>query len=141
MKTSWLEHRPLWKIPLGCLTLFLLIGVSATVLITIITTSFHNSEVYQQAMAKAAANLQVRGQIGAPMKAGWFISGQLNVSGSTGSANLTIPISGPRGKGAIRAVAYKTGGVWRFTYLQVAVQGQPACIDLLSVQLPAERDY
>ena len=141
MKKSWLEHRPLWKIPLGCLTLFLLIGVSATVLITIITTSFHNSEVYQQAMAKAAGNLQVRGQIGAPMKAGWFISGQLNVSGGTGSANLSIPISGPRGKGAIRAVAYKTGGVWRFTYLQVAVQGQPGCIDLLSVQPPAERDY
>ncbi len=141
MKKSWLEHRPLWKIPLGCLTLFLLLGVSATVLITIVTTSFHNSEVYKQAMARAAENSRVRDAIGEPIRSAWLISGQLNVNGSTGNANLSIPISGPRGKGAIRAVAYKTGGVWRFTYLQVAVQGQPACIDLLSVQPPAERDF
>jgi hypothetical protein len=141
MKKTWLERRPLWKIPLGCLTLFLLMGIFATVLITIITTSFHNSEVYKQAMARAAENSQVSDALGKPLRSAWFISGQLNVNGSTGNANLSIPISGPLGKGAIRAVAYKTGGVWRFTYLQVNVDGRPASIDLLSIQPPAERDF
>lgn len=72
MKTSWLEHRPLWKIPLGCLTLILLIGVSAIILITIITTSFHNSEVYKQAMARAAENSRVRDAIGEPIRSAWL---------------------------------------------------------------------
>ncbi len=27
IKKSWLERNPLWKIPLGCLTLFVLLAV------------------------------------------------------------------------------------------------------------------
>ncbi len=134
MRKSWLEQHPLWKIPLGCVTLVLLIGLFVAVLLTIITTSFRNSDVFKQAMATATANPQVRAQIGEPIKAAWMVSGQLNVSGSSGNANLSIPLSGSRGKGVLRAVAKKSSGVWRFTYLQVSVEGQPGNIDLLSVQ-------
>jgi hypothetical protein len=141
MKKSWLEQNPYWKIPLGCLTLIFLIALFVVVLMTVITTSFRNSDVYKQALTQAASNPQVRELIGEPVKPAWLISGQLNVSGSTGNANLSIPISGPQGKGTIRAVANKTVGVWRFTYLQVSVDGQPTSIDLLSIQPPAERDF
>ena len=138
MQKSWLERRPLWKIPLGCFTLLLLIGVSILVLFTVVTASFRNSNVYKLALAKASENSQVRELIGEPIRAGWLISGQMNVSGSSGNANLLIPVSGPRGKGAIRAVARKSAGVWLFTCLQVTITGQPASIDLLSTQSPAE---
>jgi Cytochrome oxidase complex assembly protein 1 len=141
MKRGWLEHHARWKIPLGCVTLIFLIGVFATILLTVVVTSFHNSEAYKQALARAAGNSQVRQQMGEPMKPSWFISGQLQGNGSTGNANLSIPISGAKGKGSIRAVAYQSGGVWRFTYLQVSIDGQPGSIDLLSVQPPAERDF
>jgi hypothetical protein len=138
---SWIERRPLWKIPLGCLILFLLIGIFGSIVMTIITTSFHNSDVYKQALAKAVENSQVRGAIGEPIHPGWFVSGQLNVSGGTGSADLLIPISGPRGSGSIRAVATRNRGVWRFTDLQVSIKSHPEAIDLLSVQPPPERDF
>ena len=141
MKKSWLEQNPYWKIPFGCLTLIFLIALFVVVLMTVITTSLRNSDVYKQALAQAASNSQVRLQIGEPLKPAWLLSGQLNVSGSTGNANLSIPISGPRGKGTIRAIANKTGRVWRFTYLQISVDGHPASIDLLSIQPPAERDF
>jgi hypothetical protein len=138
MQKSWLERRPLWKIPLGCLTLMLLIGLSGLVLLTVVTASFRNSDVYKLALAKASENSQVRELIGEPIRPGWLISGQMNVSGSTGNANLLIPVSGPRGKGAIRAVARKSAGAWLFTCLQVTIEDQPASIDLLSTQSPAE---
>ena len=141
LQRSWLERHPRWKIPLGGLTLFFLMGIFAGTLITIITMSFHGSDVYKQALAKAADSPQVREQIGEPIKPAWLISGQLNSAGSSGSANLSIPISGPRGKGVIRAVAYKTGGVWRFKSLEVSVDGQSATIDLLSVVASSERDF
>lgn len=140
LRNSWLERHPLWKIPVGCLTLLLLLAAFGFGLIAAITTSFRHSDVYKEAMARASANPQVRAQIGEPIKSTWPISGQLNVSGSTGNANFSIPISGPRGKGVIRAVAYKSG-VWRFTWLRVSIEGQPADLDLLSVQPPAERDF
>jgi hypothetical protein len=141
MQKSWLEQHPRWKIPLGCLILIFLIGVFVTVLLTIISTSFHSSDVYKLAMATATEDLQVRQQIGEPVQSAWFITGQLHVNGSSGDADFSIPTSGPRGRGLIRAVAHKRGGVWRFSYLQLRVEGQPGNIDLLSVQPPPKRDF
>lgn len=138
---SWLERHPLAKIPAGCLILVLLFAVFGGVVATIVTTSFRSSDVYKQALAKAVQNTEVRGQLGEPILPAWLITGELHVNGSSGNANISIPISGPRGRGLIRAVAIKSSGIWRFTYLQVSVNGQPGCIDLLSIQPPPERDF
>ena len=127
---SWSERHPLWKIPLGCVILALLMAAFGAIMIIIITTSFRASDVYKQAMSQAAGSLQVREQIGLPLRTGWFIFGELKYSGASGHANFAIPISGPRGKGRIRMVAYKDG-VWRFTCLQVYVEGLLQPIDLL----------
>lgn len=130
MKKSWIERHPLWKIPLGCLTLLVLLAAFGTIMIAIITGSFRTSDVYKQAMLQAAGNPQVRAEIGEPIQAGWFVSGQLRVSGTTGNANMSIPISGNRGQGLIRLVARKNQ-VWRFSCLQVDVAGPSHSIDLL----------
>jgi hypothetical protein len=63
------------------------------------------------------------------------------VSGNSGKANLVIPISGPRGRGRIHAVAQESGGIWRFTHLQVDFANQSASIELLSIQPPEQRDF
>jgi len=134
LKRSWLERHALWKIPVGCLTLFLLLGVVSLIVMTGVTSYLRHNEVYKQAVAQAAASSQVRQRIGEPVKPDWLISGEVHLSGSGGTANLAIPISGPRGRGRIRALAVKSGGVWHFTYLTVEVGNPTACIDLLSVQ-------
>ncbi|HEV2467719.1 MAG TPA: cytochrome c oxidase assembly factor Coa1 family protein [Candidatus Sulfotelmatobacter sp.] len=141
MQKSWLERNANWKIPLGCLTLLVLIGAFVAIVLAIVTESFHHSDVYNQAISRAPLNPLVREQIGEPIRAGWFISGELSVNGSSGKADLKIPISGPRGKGSIRAIASKRAGVWTFTWLQVNVTGHDGAIDLLSVQPAAERDF
>ena len=140
MKKTWLERNAMWKIPLGCLTLLLLIGIFATVLLTIILGSFRSSDVYKQAIARATASPEVRDRLGEPIKPGWFISGQMNVSNNTGNANLSIPITGPRAKGLIRVIAAKNG-TWTFSVLQVIVDGRSETIDLLSIQPPSGRDF
>ena len=140
MRRSWLELHPNWKIPLGCLTLLFLAALFGLAVMAIVVASFRSSDVYKQAMAKAAESQQVRDQIGEPIQPAWLISGELHVNGNAGNANLSIPISGPRGKGIIRAVAFKSGGVWRFTFLRVDVAGQSESIDLLSIQ-PPEREF
>jgi hypothetical protein len=137
MRKSWLDLNVGWKIPLGCLTLLFLVGMFVGLLMMVITTSFRSSDVYKQAVALASANEQVHAQIGDPIKADWLISGELKVSNDSGKANLSIPISGSRGRGTIRAVASKSGGVWRFSCLRVIVGGHRSVIDLLSVT-PAE---
>jgi len=112
IEKSWIERHPLGKIPLGCLTLFVLMAGFRTLLITIVTTSFRHSEVDQRALTGASTNHQVRDAIGEPIEAGWFVSGRFNINRGSGRAELSIPVVGNRGKGRIRAVAYKSGGAW-----------------------------
>jgi hypothetical protein len=100
MMRGWLEHNPRRKIPLGCVTLIFLMGVFATILLTVVIPSFRNSDAYKQALAKAAGNSQVREQMGEPVKPSWFRSGQLQGNGSTGNTNLSIPLSGPKARRA-----------------------------------------
>jgi hypothetical protein len=140
MTRSWIERHPLLKIPLGFLTLVFLMAAIGSITIAIIGVTFRASDVYKQAMSQAAANSQVREQIGEPIKGGWFMFGELKYGGTSGHANFAIPISGPRGKGRIRVIASKDGS-WRFTCLQVYVDGQSHPVDLLSIQPPAERDF
>ena len=140
MKKSWLERNARWKIPLGCLTLLVLMGVFAAVLLTLFTATFRHSDVYKEAVNLATRNARVRDLIGEPIKPAWFISGQINTNGGAGHADLSIPISGPRGKAVIRAVADKNR-VWRFSYLQVIVEGQSENIDLLSILPLPEREF
>jgi len=45
---------------------------------------------------------------------GFFVLGKTNVSGTSGHADLTIPISGPKGKGTIYLVASKFAMSGRF---------------------------
>ena len=134
MKRSWLERHPLWKIPIGCFVLFVLMAAFGILVITIVTASFRHSEVYTRALTMAKEDSRLREEIGEPIEAGWLVSGQLNVNGSSGHADLSIPISGPRGKGHIRAVANKRSGIWTFTWLQVIFDGHSDAIDLLSEQ-------
>jgi hypothetical protein len=82
----------------------------------------------------ASANSRVREEIGEPIEAGMFVSGQLRENGSSGKADLSIPIKGPRSEGRIRVAAYRSGGIWTFTWLQVNVEGRGKPIDLLSAE-------
>jgi hypothetical protein len=131
MKRGWFDRHPAWKIPIGCFMLILLVG---TYVAGIVELSFRHSEVFALAMAKAGENMQVRSEIGAPLKAGWRISGNLRVAGLSGYANLSIPIAGSRHKGVIHVVAAKCAGTWQFKQLVVNVEEQTEAIDLLATE-------
>lgn len=76
------------------------------------------------------------------MKAGYLVSGSVNVRGEDrGNADLSIPIKGPKGEGTVHVVATKSEGKWRFEELDVVVAGDPARIDLLAtdVNVPVEQ--
>ena len=97
-----------------------------------------SSDVYKQALAKAQNAPAVAEALGKPIEAGWWFTGNINVSGPSGNADLAIPISGPKGSGTICAVATKRAGEWRFKVLEVAVEGQAQRIPLISPQSVAE---
>jgi hypothetical protein len=132
MTRSWLERHPLWKIPLGFLTLIGLLAAYGTFVAAMVTGTIRHSDPYKQAMVLAAGNPQVREQVGEPIQAGWLAFGDLHTNGSAGHANFQIPITGSNGSGRIRVIARRNDYVWRFTCLQVEVSGRVGSIDLLT---------
>lgn len=78
-----------------------------------------DSEATRVAVAAASRDRRVVALTGLPLATGRFVSGHFNVhSGGAGEATLTIPVSGPAGKGNVYAVETRVGGVWHPSTLE-----------------------
>jgi hypothetical protein len=130
------NRRNIVLITCGALTavalcIFLIVGGAAGIVATVFG-SIKSSDVYHSALAEAMTNSEVVNTLGEPVKAGLIPSGSISVENSSGEASLSIPISGPKGKGTLYVEATKSAGTWTYTVLEVAVEGQPGRIDLLA---------
>ena len=128
---NWFARNWKWAVPLGLFALGLVFPVFVGSVFLLVETSFRRSEFYTGALARARANPQVSEKIGQPLQEGWLASGSMNTSGPSGDADLSIPISGPKGKGTLYLGAKKSAGLWKFETLQVEVEGETKRIDLL----------
>lgn len=128
---GWWSRNWKWFVPTGCcLTPLVLGGACAAFFVFVIFGALKQSDAYQMALTRAKADQRVVAALGAPVSDGLFLSGTTNVNGSSGNADLTIPISGPKGKGTIYAVATKSAGEWTYSKLVVRIDSTGETIDL-----------
>jgi hypothetical protein len=120
-----------WSIPGGCLLLLVLFIVSSVGVLALIQFSLSRSGAYRQAIERTRANPSAVSELGSPIHAGWFTSGNVKVYGNTGDAQLIIPVAGSQNHGTIFVIAHKEQGPWQFSTLQLAVAGRKQRIDLL----------
>lgn len=133
---SWWSRNWKWVVPVGCvgggivfiggivLFVFLVYGV--------VTTAIRSSDAYEEGMARARAHPELKAALGEPIESGFWLSGNINVSGSSGRADLSIPISGPKGSGTMYIVGTKTANRWTYSLMEVEVSGRPARVNLLT---------
>jgi hypothetical protein len=107
-------------------------------ILAIVFGMIKSSDAYNDALAMARANPHVEDALGSPIEAGLLVAGNINVSGSSGSADLAIPVSGPDGKGTIYVVASKSAGRWTFRKLVVDIEATGERIDLIEDRLPVQ---
>jgi len=115
---------------LGCLAVLVLGAIGIAALVVIIFGAIKSSDVYKQALARAQNDPRVISALGSPVTAGFFVSGNVHVTGAGGEADITFPIRGPKGKGSVRAVATRDSSGWHYTEL-TAVPGNGSPINLL----------
>ncbi len=132
VKPSWWSRNWKWFVPVGCLSSLLVVAAFVAVLFTFVFGLMKSSDAYKQALAMASANPEVAEALGSPIKEGFFTSGNINVSGPSGNADLAIPISGPKGKATIYLEAHKSAGEWSFSKLVVELKGSNRRINLLN---------
>jgi hypothetical protein len=131
-RPSYFERHWKWLVPVGCLGMLLLAGLFVTAVAAIAMGLVRSSDAYREAVETARDSGAVRSALGVPIETGWLIGGSVSVSGPSGSADISIPLSGPRASGKLYAVATKSAGRWHFSTLQVEVDGRSSRIDLLS---------
>ncbi len=99
-------------------------------IVLIVFGALKSTDVYKTALATARTDPRVINALGAPIEDGFFLSGNTNVNGASGKADLAIPITGPKGKGTLYVAATKEAGEWNFSKIVVAVEKTGERIDL-----------
>ena len=88
-------------------------------IVGLVMWSIRQSDVFRMAMTKARQNPAVVHSLGTPIDPGWVVSGSINLENDAGTANLAIPIHGPRQKAKMYLDARKRMGEWTFISLTV----------------------
>jgi Cytochrome oxidase complex assembly protein 1 len=130
-RPGWWNRNWKWFVPTGCCLMPLALGGAfVCFLVFVIFGGLKQSDVYKTAVARAKADSRVIAALGTPVEEGWYLSGNTSVNGGSGNADLSIPISGPRGKATIYAVATKSAGEWTYSKLVVKIASTGQTIDL-----------
>jgi hypothetical protein len=141
VKTNWWSRNWKWFVPVGCFSICLLFAGFIALIMTFVFGVMRSSDAYKLALIRARAHPAVVEALGSPLQEGWFTSGNVNVTGPSGNAELSIPVSGPKGSGTLYLEARKSTGEWAFSKLVLKVGKSGRRIDLLSrpEELPDSR--
>ena len=128
---TWFDRNWKWLLALLLVLAFLVVVSFIAVVLFGVEALIKDSDPYQLAVRRATESPAVAEKLGTPIHVEWFVSGSVNFSGSDGSVNLSIPISGPKGRGHIAVVGKEHAKRWTFETLEVDVRGEDEPILLL----------
>lgn len=128
-KTNW------WLIGCGgCLSLIVLGIIGCVALFFGVTKVIKSTEPYKTAVSVATNSPEVQAKLGTPIKPGWMIQGSVNSNISNGvnteTANLTIPLKGPKASASLHYAASRNGTKWEVSEFTVTVDGSGETISL-----------
>lgn len=120
-----------WLARAGFGTLRLALIGFLRLILSVVFRGFKSSGAYREAIARATSHPEVRRELGSPIQPGWWVTGNLSVSGQEGQARFATPLHGPRGRALLKVQARKIQNRWQFDLLEVAVDGSSRPIRLL----------
>ena len=81
-----------------------------------------SSEPYQTALKRVQASEEVKEAIGEPIQPSFVVQGKVNLQNENGSADLTFPVTGPRGGAQVHVRGDRTGGAWSYDDVSVTLE-------------------
>jgi multisubunit Na+/H+ antiporter MnhG subunit len=117
---------------IGCLVIIVGMVVLIGGIVMFVFGMIKSSDVYKQAVNRAVTNPQVIAMLGTPIETGWWVMGNVNINNDSGHANVTIPLSGPKGSAHLLVRATEDGGTWNYERLIVTSADNAQRVDLLA---------
>lgn len=116
-KKSWFSRNWKWLVPVVLLVIGLscvcCVGGGVYSLFGLMKSNY----VYQHGLEMVQLNPRAQQLLGTPIKPGLFVSGSIEETPTTGSADLSFSVSGPKGSGTVYVKGKKSGGNWVITSL------------------------
>ena len=131
---TWWQRNWKWFIPVCIGSVVLFVGFIMLIFVAVFGM-MKSSDAYKDALAMAQENQYVQEALGPPIEPGLLVMGNIRVNGSSGHADLKIPVSGQYGEGTIYAVASKSAGRWTMLQLVIDIKATNERIDLLAADL------
>ncbi|ATB42765.1 hypothetical protein CYFUS_008244 [Cystobacter fuscus] len=123
---SWFGRNWAWFIPMGCLGLLLSCGCLGALIAGLTFKSLRDNNVVTEALARTRQSPEAREVLGEPIEADWKVQGSFSTTNGQGSAQLAIPVRGPKAEGTLHVEAYKRDSdTWTFTTLELDVPDHP----------------
>jgi hypothetical protein len=129
-QSSWWSRNWIWAVPVGCLAPVLCCVVSILLIFIVPFAAMKWSDVYSDAVRKAQADERVQALLGTPIEPGFLVTGKYQISGPVGSAELAIPLAGPKGTATLNVAAMKNADRWEYALLEVVPHVAGARVDL-----------
>lgn len=128
----------MWVIVLSVIAgVALLIAVLVAGLVFVLFSAMKSSDPYQHAVEVTQHDPRAVAALGAPVIPGWYLLGNINVSSTSGNADLAIPVAGSLDKGTVYVVAKKAAGRWSYSTLELKVNGHFQRLNLLPQSNPS----
>ncbi len=119
-----------WLVGGGCLGI---VAVASCCLFSVLWMVFgilRASEPYERAMTMAQADERVAQALGEPVRASWYLSGNIAIENGTGHAELSIPLYGPDARGTLEVVATLAADRWIIEEAVLTIPATSQTIDL-----------
>ncbi|RNF83705.1 cytochrome c oxidase assembly factor Coa1 family protein [Montanilutibacter psychrotolerans] len=126
---GWARRNWKWLLAVGLVLALGLLVAFALAIVGFVFSMIKSSDPYRDGLAAARSSPAVEAALGRPIEAGYLVSGNIEVSGASGEAVLSVPLLGPKGKATLTIEGRKRAGRWEYSLLRV----QPrvgAAIDL-----------
>lgn len=132
---SWFARNWGWAVPVGgCLTLIVLFFIFLGSLVFGVSELITESAPYQDALFKVNEDEYVVSILGEPIETNGIMNGSLSYKNNTGSADISIPIKGPKGEAQLYVVGTKQNDQWTYKEMYVIIDETDEQIDLLGYQ-------
>lgn len=109
---NWLERNWKWLVAISLLGIIGLFVAFVLAILLIVTSAAKSSDAYALAMSTARSSPELTAALGEPIEAGFFVTGNISVSGPSGRAELSIPLKGPKAAATLYVNARKSAGKW-----------------------------
>ena len=133
---SWFRRNWMWVVPVGgCLTIIILLAMGVGAAIFGLSKIFKESAPYEYALTQAQNDSRVIEYLGDTIESNGIMQGNISLKNNSGSANITIPLKGSKGKGSVTIIGEKRDGEWEYEQLFVTIKDTNEQINLLDKAL------